>query len=59
MVPTAASFAARRELLARGVREGDLTRDFQVCGHRDKASTASLVLYLYARQASVRTRRFR
>ena len=54
MVPTAASFAAGRALLAQGVREGYLTRDFQLLGHRDKARTACPGRNLYARLAALR-----
>jgi N-acetylmuramoyl-L-alanine amidase len=52
--PTAASLAAGRALLAQGVREGYLTPDFQLLGHRDRARTACPGRHLYARLAQLR-----
>lgn len=56
IAPTAASIAAGQALLAQGVREGYLTPDFQLFGHRDKGTTACPGRHLYARLADLRPR---
>lgn len=47
--PTAASIAAGRALLAQGIRDGYLTPDFLLRGHRDVGSTACPGRNLYSR----------
>jgi N-acetylmuramoyl-L-alanine amidase len=51
--PTQASIDAGRALLAQGMRDGYLTADFTIRGHRDVASTACPGRYLYPRLAEL------